>query len=45
MDVRNKELTLEMVATQAIAAYQYWLKNPYDIEKLIRRTLQAYTNQ
>ena len=47
---KNKELTLEIVASVAIGAYQYWLKNPYDIDipyvkKLIRRTISAYTEQ
>ena len=47
---KNKELTLEIIASVAIGAYQYWLKNPYDIDipyvkKLIRRTISTYTEQ
>lgn len=47
---KNKELTLEILASETIATYQYWLENPYDIDvnyvkELIRRTLEAYTEQ
>lgn len=45
---KNKELTLEIIASEAIGAYQYWLKNPYELDvcyvkQLIRKTMEAYT--
>lgn len=44
----NRDLALEMIASAAISAYQYWLKHPYDpdidfVKCLIRRTIEAYT--
>lgn len=47
---KNKELTLEILASETISAYQYWLANPYDLDidyvkYLIRRTIEAYTEQ
>lgn len=47
---KNKELTLEIIASETIGAYQYWLKNPYEpdidyVKRLIRRTIEAYTEQ
>lgn len=47
---KNKGLTLEIIASEAIAAYQYWIQNPYDIEfeyvkELLRRTIEAYVEQ
>lgn len=47
---KNRELTLEMIASEAIAAYTFWLKKSYDIDfefakKLISRTITAYTQQ
>ena len=47
---KNRELTLEMIASEAIAAYTYWMKNHYDIDfeyvkKLMQRTISAYTQQ
>lgn len=50
IDNKNKELTLELIASEAIGAYQYWLKNPYDLDlnyvkKLVYRTIEAYTEQ
>lgn len=50
IDNKNKELTLEVIASEAIGAYQYWLKNPYDLDlnyvkKLVYRTIEAYTEQ
>lgn len=49
-DEKNKELTLEIIACEAIAAYSYWVKNPYEIDfeyvkKLIKATIKAYTTQ
>lgn len=48
LGANNKELTLEIIASQAIGAYQYWLKNPYELDidyvkKLIRKTIETYT--
>ena len=48
IDEKNKELTLEIIASVAMGAYQYWLRNPYDIDvayvkQLIRRTIEGYT--
>lgn len=47
---KNKELTLEIIASEAICAYQYWLKNPYELDIdyvkfLICRTIEAYTEE
>lgn len=47
---KNKGLTLEIIASETIGAYQYWLQNPYEIDfeyvkKLMRRTLEAYVEQ
>lgn len=47
---KNKELTLEIIASETIGAYRYWLENPYEldvdyIKRLIRRTLEVYTQQ
>lgn len=44
---QDKELTLEMIAAQTIAAYTYWIQNPYEInismvKKLILDTLRIY---
>lgn len=48
ISTRNQELTLEMIAAETIAAYQFWLKNPYELDidyvkRLIKRTIAAYT--
>lgn len=45
---KNRELTLEIIASVAMGAYTYWLKNPYDIDvayvkQLIRKTIEGYT--
>lgn len=47
MSAKNKELTLEILASETIAAYQYWLQNPSDLDipyvkRLIRKTIEAY---
>lgn len=47
---RNKELTLEIIASGTIGAYQYWLKNPEEIDisyvkKLLLKTLEVYIKQ
>ncbi len=47
---KNKELTLEIIASETIGAYRYWLQNPYELDVdyvklLMRRTLEAYTQQ
>lgn len=47
---KNRELTLEMIASEAIAAYTYWVKKPYNIDfeyvkNLMQRTIAAYTQQ
>ena len=44
---KNQELTLEIIASGTIGAYQYWLKNPYELDsgyvkQLLRRTLEVY---
>ena len=43
---KNSELILEMIASQAIAAFTFWLKNPYDVDisgvnKIIAQTLNS----
>lgn len=43
----DKELILEMIAAQAIAAYTFWLQNPYEInldmvKRLITDTMKIY---
>lgn len=43
----DKELMLELIAAQTIAAYTFWLQNPYEInlnmvKKLISDTLKIY---
>ncbi|MBO5373056.1 MAG: TetR/AcrR family transcriptional regulator [Lachnospiraceae bacterium] len=45
---KNRELTMEIIASVAMGAYQYWLRNPYDIDvdyvkHLIRKTIKGYT--
>jgi len=45
---KNRELTLEIIASVAMGAYTYWLRNPYDIDvayvkHLIRKTIEGYT--
>ena len=47
---KNKELTLEIIASGTIGAYQYWLRNPYDLDicyvkQLLRKTLEVYIKQ
>lgn len=47
---KNRELTLEIIASGTIGAYQYWLKNPYELDsgyvkQLLRRTLEVYIRQ
>lgn len=47
---KNKGLTLEIIASETIGAYTYWIQNPYEIdfvyvEKLVRRSLEAYVEQ
>lgn len=47
---KNRELTLEILASETMGAYQHWLKNPYELDvdyvkSLIRRTIEAYTEQ
>ena len=47
---KNKDLTLEMIASETIGAFRYWLKNPYEVDfsyvkKLIVRTIEAYGEQ
>lgn len=47
---KNRELTLEIIASGTIGAYQYWLKNPYELDsgyvkQLFRRTLEVYIRQ
>ncbi|MDE6750154.1 MAG: hypothetical protein K2K21_13980 [Lachnospiraceae bacterium] len=42
---KNEKLILEIISSQAITAFTYWLKNPYDVDidslnLLIMRTLQ-----
>lgn len=44
---KNKELTLEMIASETIGAFQFWIKNPYEVDfayvkRLIIRTIEAY---
>ncbi len=46
----NMELTLEMLASEALGAYRYWLTEQYELDleyvkKLLSRTLEAYTEQ
>lgn len=50
LNEKNKELTLELIACEAIGAYRFGLQNPYDIDseyvkKLILRTLSTYIEQ
>ena len=45
---KNRELSLEIIASVAMGAYTYWLRNPYDIDiayvkHLIRKTIEGYT--
>lgn len=47
---KNKELTLEMIASETIGAFQFWIKNPYEVDfayvkRLIIRTIEAYAEQ
>ena len=47
---KNSELILEMIASETIAAYTFWLKKSYDIDfefvkKLMQRTISAYMQQ
>lgn len=47
---KNRELTLEIIASGTIGAYQYWLKNPYELDsgyvkQLLLRTLEVYIRQ
>ena len=42
---KNEKLILEIISSQAITAFTYWLKNPYDVDMdslnlLIMKTLQ-----
>lgn len=50
LNEKNKELTLELIACEAIGAYQYGIQNPYDIDSeyvknLIWITLNMYIGQ
>lgn len=44
-NIKNENLILEIISSQAITAFIYWLKNPYDVDMsslnlLIMKTLQ-----
>lgn len=44
---QDKELILELIAAQTVAAYTFWLRNPYEInlnmvKKIILNTLKIY---
>ncbi len=47
VDRKNEKLMLEIIASQAVAAFTYWLKNPYDVDidslnLLIMKTIQIF---
>lgn len=47
VDMKNEKLILEIISSQAVATFTYWLKNPYDVDidslnLLIMKTLQLF---
>lgn len=47
---KNRELTLEIIASGTLGAYQYWLKSSHEpdiayVKQLLRRTLEVYIKQ
>ncbi len=45
VDRKNEKLILEIISSQAVATFTYWLKNPYDVDidslnLLIMKTIQ-----